>query len=304
MAGGQKPAKGPPQDPTKPQDPVNIKTRIQLAAQIVSAVAGLAILAFKHSWGTQETFIVAVLAIVSLGPLFPSLPLNARAPLILNIVRWICVVWVISMVLRMVPGLSIPLLVLRQSPAETTLKNLGPRLSDLRGVYQSLSRLPGKATELNRDAEQIAEKIEETNDEELGLGMQIFKYESLAYAYGMVAGSEMIAKKDDFSIDNKSKAIEEFLEACEKLKVRIDEAHRRQPVDEKLEKIRSWLVDDAANQRLLRLTAVGLCFRSQVNPQPEDRANVRKLFKKMDSYYITREHPELSYELQPCLGDK
>jgi hypothetical protein len=307
MAGGQKPSKERPQDFAKPQDPAKIKTPIQLAAQIISAVVGLATIVLKqHSWGSQETLIVVVLSIVSLGPLFPALPnlpQNVRAPLILNIVRWICVVWIIGMVLRMVPGLPIPWLAARQSPAETTLKNLMPRLSDLRGVYQRLPRLPARALEFNRDAEQVAQKIQATNDEELGLSMQIFKYESLAYAYGMVTGSEMLAGKE-FTSDDKSKAVDELLSACEKLKARIDEANRPQPVDEKLEKLRAWLVDDAAKQRLLRLTAVGLCFRSQTNPQPEDRANVRKLFKEMDSYYIAREHPELSYELQPCLSGK
>jgi hypothetical protein len=299
----------------KLQDPAKIQHPIQLAAQITCAVAGLATIVLKQrSLSTDEAFIVTVLALVALGPLFPALlnlPGKDRAPLILNIVRWICVVWIIGMVLHVIaPALTIPWFSSRQSTTEANLRTVGPKLGELQRVYHLLLHQPEKIMDLNRDAEKFAANIKMTNDEELGLTMQIYKYESLAYAYGMVAGSEMIAGSK-FSQDSRLSAVEQLLDACNELSSRLTEAHRRQPVDEKLQKLRSWLLDDAADQRSLRMKAVGLCFRSQLQDRPEhraaDREEVKKIFeqiKKLDPNYIDKEHLESSYELAPCLNDK
>lgn len=184
--------------------------------------------------------------------------------------------------------------------SEAALRDISKELNEIRERYRGLSRLPANATEVGNDAATVAAKLVDIPDEDLGDGMQIFKYESLAYAHGIVAGSEIIASRE-FTDQEKLKSIQALFNASEKTQRLIQEVRRPQPADEKLQKLRAWLRDDDADQRLQRLTAVGLCFRWQVKKDPKDRTEARDLVNTLPAYYRAREHPEQSSELAECV---
>src|SRR5205085_10091056 len=122
---------------------------------------------------------------------------DSRTSLLLRTFGLLCSTWIVTIVVvqwtntQKAPTPDIPHL-----SAEQVLVELGKNLSDLRARYQTLLQSSARAAEVNRDAGQLAEKILEVRDNDLGLDMQIFKYQSLAYSWGIVAGSEIIASSE------------------------------------------------------------------------------------------------------------
>ncbi len=306
MATGQTPA------PDQLPDPTKIKQPIQLLALVVVAVVGLIATYLKlRSWTLDLASIATVSFSLFLGYLFTSLksfPEKDRAPVVLKafygLIRGLCIFWVIVALVQIAPLLfSLSRGSSSASVAETALTELSKDLNGLRADYRMLPWSVNQAPELNAHADQLAHKIQDISDTDLKLGSQIFKYESLAYAYGIIAGSEMIAG-DRFSADDKAKAIAALLENGERAQKLIEEARRGQLADDKLQKLRAWLRDDDADARLQRLTAVGLCFRWQVSHNnTQDRDEARELVKTLPAYYKAKEHPERSYELSQCVKD-
>jgi hypothetical protein len=290
----------------QPPDATKFKRPIQVVAQIVITVGSLAGAAIvKGSWHATLTVIAIAFLLLFLVQFFASLksfPKKDLAPLIsrfLNIIGWVAVVAIIAyasvqIVPRIIWGPPDP------PPAESTLRELNKELNGLRAQYQKLQHFASQAPDVNKRAAVLVGKISDLNDEELGLGMQVFKYESLAYANGIVAGSEMIAR-NEFTAQDKLNSIKALLDASEKAQKLIEEVRRPQHADDKLQKLRAWLRDDDADQRLQRLTAVGLCFRSQVQKNPKDLAEARDLVNTLLPYYKAREHPEQSSELAECV---
>lgn len=302
---------------TPPQQPSNaIPTPIQVTGAIISAVAAFATSFLVHSLNTQIISVTVVVVLLLLGQFFAYLslfPKISRGDLLVRIVRIGCITWIVTVVLvlgsRML-GFEIGG---HENPSEKALINLNDKLSALRSRYQRLLHSSREAPEVAKDAAQLAAKIEGINDADLLLDMQIFKYQSLAYSWGMVAGSEVIAT-DDFDGEAKLQSVGKLLDAAENAQKRIDEAYRVQPGDTKLQPTRDWIVQDDAKNRIQRLKGVGLCFRWQLNRAlqdrtqqdctQQDRVQAKNLIKGLTPDYKVREHPEKSYELAPCLNDK
>lgn len=301
MARGQ----GPSGDPN--QTSKGIRTPTHLAAVVVGAVAGIITKSLAHSLSTQIVAAATAIAVLFLGQLFPHLkqiPKSSLPSLLLRSLQTLCLTF--SVTIALVIFISRPAAPVDSGPKYTSpelvLINLSDSLSSIRAHYQLLLHSPNQASDVIKDATQLVEKIGYVNDANLGLDMQIFKYQSLAYSWGVVAGSEMISA-DEFHHDIKLKSAEEILNATKKAENLIDEAYRDQPVDAKLQATRDWIVKDDAEKRIQRLKAVALCFRWQLNQVADDRIQAKKLIDSLPAYYIAREHPERSYELAPCLNE-
>ncbi|MFL6389040.1 MAG: hypothetical protein ACJ71U_16275 [Terriglobales bacterium] len=301
------PASNPKPSRDQAPDATKFTKHTQIVAQIVLSVAGLAGTAIVHpSW--HATLIVITIAFLLLFlvqffanlKLFPKTDLAPLVSKILSIVGWIAALGIgafagvqIASLMKRVPGPDPP-------TTEATLRELSSKLNGLRAEYRRLPGFVTRAADLNRRAAILADNISDLNDANLDLGMQVFKYESLAYANGIVAGSEMIAR-DDFTGQDKLQSIGALLDASENAQKLIEGVRRPQPVDANLQQLRSWLRDDDADPRLQRLTAVGLCFRWQVKKNPKDRIEARDLVNTLPAYYRAREHPEQSSELADCV---
>lgn len=295
-------ARGPGSGEDPSQNPKRIRTPIQLAGVIVGVAAGIITKSLSLSQVTQIIAAIAAMALLLLGQIFSALrniPKNSRESLVIRSFQTLCFTWLATIALVM----GFKKIWGDENPSEKALIRSGEKLLSLRGHYQGLLLSPGQAPELAKDAAQLVEEIDETNDADLVLDMQIFKYESLAYSSAIIAGCEMIAK-DEFNRKGKQKAIEEIFKATEKARFRVEEAHRVQPINSILQAARDWIVKDDAPNRIQRLTAVAFCFRWKLDQVDDDLTKARALIDDLPAYYIAREHPERSYELAPCLNDK
>lgn len=233
---------------------------------------------------------------IDVGPLSLSEQIHLRKGLLIT-----ALVLVALAVTAAVAWQSSKIPIPKDPTAEQVLVNLSRNLSNMKASYKALSQSSSKAFAVNTDASQLAQKIIDVNDADLGLDMQIFKYQVLGYSWGMVLGSEMIAP-NDFTEDEKLKSVQAILDACDRAKRLVDEARRAQPVTPRLQTTREWIVRDDAEPRISRLRAVALCSRWQLNHDQQDLTEVRQLRQSLPAYYVAREHPDTSYELSPCLG--
>jgi hypothetical protein len=298
MAVGQNPDEG------KTETASKIPHSILLGALMVVVVAGVLTNSLaRHSLSVQTTAFAAAIVLLLLSPIFVNLkeiPKDSRSRLLLSVFWLSCVVWIVT---AGVWGTIASNSRLARPSSEHTLIELSADLSTLRASYRTLLDSPAKASIVNKEANQLVEKILRVNDSELGLSMQIFKYQSLAYTQAMVAGSEMIAGSE-FGTEEKLKSVDAILKACNKAEALIIEARQPRPLDQKAQDIREWIIKDASDARVQRLMAVALCFRWRINGNSDDHFKARKIINGLPAYYLASEHPEQSYELQPCLSDK
>jgi hypothetical protein len=126
--------------------------------------------------------------------------------------------------------------------------------------------------------------------------MQILKYEHLSYAWGMTAGSEP---------DNTSrrKAADESLKASAMAKKIVSRVNRANASDKTIQAAKNWILKDDAEARINRLTAAGLCLRSQATQNKDDARRARTIVENLPDHYLVKEKPENSSELQPCVSN-
>lgn len=179
-------------------------------------------------------------------------------------------------------------------PAAQRLVDMTNELALLKGSYETMLDPKARAPRVNTDARKLAKKLQAISDSELSLGMQIFKYQSIAYTWAIVAGS-------DSNQNIKLLSAGEVLAACAKANSLVQEANRPGPYDQKQQDIRDWIIKDDAESRIDRLTAVARCIRWQINRDEQELAEVQRLLQALPPSYIETEHPERSQELQPCL---
>lgn len=177
-------------------------------------------------------------------------------------------------------------------PAAQHLVGLDSELKELRNRYELSD---GTDMNLNRDARQLAEKLIAVDDSNLGTAMEIFKYQSVAYARAIVLETE----SDSHA---KLNSIREILDASDKAQRLIDEVKKPQNYNKHLQEAREWLIKDDAVLRLKRLSAVALCARWQLNKDTSDLTEVRRMFDDVPYDYFLNEKPERSLELKPCLA--
>jgi hypothetical protein len=166
------------------------------------------------------------------------------------------------------------------------------RLVDLNNELWLLRR--GPSSNVNKHASQLVNQMLEVDDTNLSLAMQILKYEHLSYAWGMVAGSESDSNA-------RLKAAEESLKACATARAIVSKVNRSNPSDKKMQAARDWIIKDDAEARINRISAGGLCIRSQINHDPLDARKAREIIENLPDHYLAREKPEKSSDLQPCL---
>lgn len=179
-------------------------------------------------------------------------------------------------------------------PAEQRLIGITNELDLLKGSYETMLDPKARAPQVNTDARKLAQKMQSISDSELGLGMQIFKYQSIAYTWAIVAGSDSDQKI-------RLSSAEEVLNACTEATSLVIEANRQGPYDQKKQDIRDWIIKDDAESRINRLTAVARCIQWQINGDRQDLVEVQRLIQGLPQSYVEIEHPERSQELQPCL---
>jgi hypothetical protein len=179
-------------------------------------------------------------------------------------------------------------------PPEQRLVDLGNEMDKIRPIYMSLPEHLERALEVDRRARQLAERMLAVQDNLLRPGLRIYKYESVAYSWAMVLGSQS---------DNnaKSKTIDKILDAAEKGNGLVNEAMNPNLEDKKALDLQDWVIRDNALPRLKRMKAIALCARWQIDYNPEDRKEVRKLFAELPDDYRREEHPQDSDELRRCL---
>jgi hypothetical protein len=184
------------------------------------------------------------------------------------------------------------------STAEQRLIDIHSDLWVLRDKYRSLSKSSSKSSiqEVNRTADKLAERMNNVNDGDISTNYKILKYQHLAYAWAMVAGSESIPKA-------RGEAAEKILNACDTARSLIESVNRASSTDKDAQYTRDWIIKDDAEARIQRLTAVALCVRWQVKPREReiDRLKVREIIENLPNHYLVNEEPEKSSELQPCL---
>jgi hypothetical protein len=181
-------------------------------------------------------------------------------------------------------------------PGEQKLVDLRSEMDKIKAVYVLLLDRPDQARDVNRQSRQLAQRFLAVDDGQLSLGIQIYKYEAVAYSWAMVAGSE-----DDHRA--KLRTVVEILTATEKGEKLVDDAMRPGLLDKKAQDTRDWIIKDNAIPRLQRLAAIAICVRWQVDKKQEDRLKVRKLIDDLPYDYVMDEQPQKSSELQPCLVD-
>jgi hypothetical protein len=166
----------------------------------------------------------------------------------------------------------------------------------IEGRYERLTSQPNEAPGVNKDARQVADRLIAVDDSSLGISMAIFKYQSIAYAWAMVLGSESESRA-------KLTAIREILDAAEKAEALINEVKMPRAYNQQTQNARDWLIKDNAVPRLKRLSAVALCARWQVEKADSDRAEVNRILSEMPYDYLLYEKPKRSAELIPCLDN-
>ncbi|HEV3039573.1 MAG TPA: toll/interleukin-1 receptor domain-containing protein [Candidatus Angelobacter sp.] len=183
-----------------------------------------------------------------------------------------------------------------RSPSEQSLLVFNDRIWELRKDYQNLQSNPDKAPEVNSRADQLASQISKLDDKDLNVSMQILKYEHLSYAWGMTAGSEP---------DNTSrrKAADESLKASAMAKKIVSRVNRANASDKTIQAAKNWILKDDAEARINRLTAAGLCLRSQATQNKDDARRARTIVENLPDHYLVKEKPENSSELQPCVSN-
>lgn len=182
-------------------------------------------------------------------------------------------------------------------PAEQKIVDLKCEVEAIRAVYTTLQDRPDRAEAVNRSARQLAERALAVDDRQLSLGIQIYKYEAVAYLWAMVAGSEDSAEKVETT--------KKILKATEKGNNLVEDAMRTDSADTpKMRNTRDWIIRDDAVPRLQRLTAIALCVRWLVNKDPDDRRQVRDIINRLPNDYLKAEQPEKTSELRPCLVDR
>jgi hypothetical protein len=282
-----------------------IKTPVQLAGFVAFIIA--AILA--------RTSLLNAVGIAGLGMLFlafgqvfaqlDKIPENSRASFLL----WSLLFFILAFALNLAFAyyalrIQKPSAVTSVSsapaiypPAEQKIVDLKCEIESIRAAYTTLQDRPDRADAVNKSARQLAELALLVDDGQLSRGVQIYKYEAVAYLWAMVAGSE-----DDSA--EKVETTKKILKATEKGNNLVEEAMRTGLLDtQKMRDTRDWIIKDDAVPRLQRLAAIALCVRWQVKKNPDDRLQVREIIRGLPNYYLKGEQPEKTTELRPCLVD-
>src|SRR5437016_3536484 len=169
-----------------------LKNIWQLAGFVI-AIAAFLLLRIQLPTAADAQLLVVLLGISFLyfGQLFARLDKmqeGARAPVLFFSFLTFCVSIFFVHRIAKAPALLPPYL-----PAEQTLITLGNEMAILRGSYETMLDPQARAPRVNGDARRMVKKIRAVNDSALKTDMQIFKYQSLAYALTMAAESEMVA---------------------------------------------------------------------------------------------------------------
>jgi hypothetical protein len=277
-----------------------LKTPVQLAGFVAFLIA--AVLLAKNSP-------LNAVGIVGLGILFVAfvqvfaqldkIPENSRASFLLRSLFLFIIAFTLNLAFAyfvlVLPKSTPPS---RYPPAEQKVIDMTAEMDRIKGDYVSLLDRRDKAPSVNRRARQLAQRLIAVDDGSLSLGIRIYKYESVAYLWAMVVGSEADAEA-------KSRAVAEILAAAGKGENLIADAMVfRVPDSKKAQDTRDWIITDNASPRLQRLEAIALCARWQLKKNPLDRRTVRDLIADLPYDYLTDEKPQQSSELLPCLTDQ
>jgi hypothetical protein len=181
----------------------------------------------------------------------------------------------------------------RYSAAEQKIVDLGAGVMPLKVQYERIQQSHNEDPALSKGAQELAHKMSDIKDLDLRISIQIFKYESIAYLWAMVAGSE-----SDKGIRRQS--VNAALEASKTAKELIDDVMKPGVYKKQTQDVRNWLVQDDAQSRVQRLEAVALCIQWKDYRRQEDHDAVRRIIQNFPKEYSDREHPEQSDELKQC----
>jgi hypothetical protein len=277
-----------------------IKTRVQLAG-LVEIIIAVVLLAKNSLVNAAGIFGLGMLFLV-FGQVFPQLdklPGKSRTPFLL----WSLFLFILAFALNLTftfivlappkcPTVTVaPSPTPTYPPAEQKLVDLNSEVAGIKAGYVL------EAKDVNKQARQLAERLLAVDDGQISLGMQIYKYEAVAYSWAMVAGSE---DNPEAKLATSAK----ILKVTEKGNKLIEEAMRAGPLDTpKMRNMRDWIIKDNAAPRLQRLAAIALCVRWQVKKNPADRLAVRQIIRGLPYDYLNDEQPQKTSELRPCLVD-
>jgi hypothetical protein len=292
----------------------NILSRTRISVQLsglgITMLAAAAIrLWLPGAVGAQIAVIILGILFVAFGQVFAQLggmPRRSRPVFVLTVLTLFCTLtltliittsWLVARALRSKAADS-----LGYSPAEKKLVDLTKELPILKGSYESLLDSPAKAAQVNKDARQLIGKMSAVSDEQLGQAIKIFKYESLAYIWAIVARSESNSNPNVES-EKKLESVGEILRACDNARTVVSEVMRPGPYDQRVQDTREWIKNDGTPYRIERLSAVGLCTRWEITKDPADRSEVRRIIHSLPKEYLDSEQPERSRALLRCLKD-
>jgi hypothetical protein len=292
----------------------NILSRTRISVQLsglgITMLAAAAIrLWLPGAVGAQIAVIILGILFVAFGQVFAQLggmPRRSRPVFVLTVLTLFCTLtltliittsWLVARALRSKAADSSG-----YSPAEKKLVDLTKELPILKGSYESLLDSPAKAAQVNKDARQLIGKMSAVSDEQLGQAIKIFKYESLAYIWAIVARSESNSNPNVES-EKKLESVGEILRACDNARTVVSEVMRPGPYDQRVQDTREWIKNDGTPYRIERLSAVGLCTRWEITKDPADRSEVRRIIHSLPKEYLDSEQPERSRALLRCLKD-
>jgi hypothetical protein len=181
----------------------------------------------------------------------------------------------------------------RYSAAEQKIVDLGTGVRPLKVQYERIQQSHNEDPALSKGARELARQMSDIKDAEVGTPIQIFKYESIAYLWAMVAGSES-------DKETQRQSVNEILDASKTAEKLIDDVMKPGVYKKQTQDVRNWLVQDDAQSRVKRLEAVALCIRWKLDGKQEDRDAVHHIIQNFPKEYSDREHPEQSDELKQC----
>jgi hypothetical protein len=288
------------------------RTRIpvQLSGLAIAVIAAVAIRVWlPGAVGAQIAASTLGILFIAFGQVFAQLggmPRRSRAVFVLTALTLFCTLtltliittsWLVARALISKAADSSG-----YSPAEKELVDLTKELPILKGSYESLLDSPAKAAQVNKDARQLIGKMAAVSDEQLGQAIKIFKYESLAYIWAIVARSESNSNPNVES-EKKLESVGEILRACDNARKVVSEVMRPGPYDQRMKDTREWIKNDGAPYRIERLSAVGLCTRWEITKNMADRFEARRIIHSLPKEYLDSEQPERSRALQSCLKE-
>lgn len=155
--------------------------------------------------------------------------------------------------------------------ADPLLLETDGQLKALQNNYEALRDHPDTQQDVNARADQLIKQILSIDDKNLNWSAQLFKYEHVCYAWGIVGSTAINSAM-------RLKASENMLEAC----------GRANAIISKVNSTLKWIEVDQTLPRVDRLSAVGICIRWQITRDPADLIKIRELIKNLPPAYIAR----------------